>query len=590
MPLARIFTHHPERTTSLSEELQKQGYQVEVRSPDQTHLAPADLEIEFEICDRADVLKRAATLGDELQADVAVAPGVLATAAQIQPAAQMQQKVQQVQAEALPQKAAAHAPEAEPRPARPVLAEKTAAPVFKPVFKEEKEEKAAAPVQADKTPVEVAAPPTQELDREREFEAAFARTEQPAEEQLLPMIEHPAETVEEAAVEGATEYDPLPPVAFMEEPAAMRAEPVIVPVHESAIPEETSQPAAREEAARPIDPVPYLAQWKPFSTPSAHTAAEERHSMFAESRGEDRTEAAPAQPAAQGMSHSAASIFSTAMAGARGMSASAAESFREWLQEYKKRAQVRKAEARAARVARMLDLEQRKAEAQQRAAELEAAREAAAARLLDLVRQRDPGLPKESLPKESLLQESLAGERFSDDRKAAEPYFRPAPQRTPMESLRHASIERMQAKPRRPMSPQLRAVLTGAAAISILFVIGIVLGELYPRAPLANPTEHSASGVTVQTGVPAAQSGGVTVKTGQQARPAPQPSASAAQAPAQEKPSPRVSQTRHVAAQQGENTIGDDVVVRHYSRPVPTQKPKQSGQQAGLKHFSDMEN
>src|SRR5438309_7190540 len=60
MPLARIFTHHPERTTSLSEELRQQGYQVEVRSPDQTHLAPADLEIEFEICDRADVLKRAA--------------------------------------------------------------------------------------------------------------------------------------------------------------------------------------------------------------------------------------------------------------------------------------------------------------------------------------------------------------------------------------------------------------------------------------------------------------------------------------------------------------------------------------------------
>jgi hypothetical protein len=31
-------------------------------------------------------------------------------------------------------------------------------------------------------------------------------------------------------------------------------------------------------------------------------------------------------------------------------------------------------------------------------------------------------------------------------------------------------------------------------------------------------------------------------------------------------------------------------VIRHYSRPVPMQKPKQSDQQAGLKHFSDMEN
>jgi hypothetical protein len=31
-------------------------------------------------------------------------------------------------------------------------------------------------------------------------------------------------------------------------------------------------------------------------------------------------------------------------------------------------------------------------------------------------------------------------------------------------------------------------------------------------------------------------------------------------------------------------------VVRHFSRPVPTQKPKQAGQQAGLKQFSDLEN
>jgi hypothetical protein len=82
MPLARIFTHHPERATSLSEELQQQGYQVEVRNPDQIHLAPADLEIEFEVCDRADVLERAASLADELQADVAVAPGVLQPARQ----------------------------------------------------------------------------------------------------------------------------------------------------------------------------------------------------------------------------------------------------------------------------------------------------------------------------------------------------------------------------------------------------------------------------------------------------------------------------------------------------------------------------
>src|SRR5436189_5374714 len=75
MPLARIFTRNPERTTDLSRQLQQQGYSVEVVSPDQAHLAPADLEIEFEVCERADVLERGGDLATELGADVARAPG-----------------------------------------------------------------------------------------------------------------------------------------------------------------------------------------------------------------------------------------------------------------------------------------------------------------------------------------------------------------------------------------------------------------------------------------------------------------------------------------------------------------------------------
>ena len=75
MPLARILTRNPERTAGLSSQLKQQGYSVEVARPDQTNLAPADLEIEFEVCERADVLDRAADLATELGADVAVAPG-----------------------------------------------------------------------------------------------------------------------------------------------------------------------------------------------------------------------------------------------------------------------------------------------------------------------------------------------------------------------------------------------------------------------------------------------------------------------------------------------------------------------------------
>src|SRR3954462_7577243 len=77
MPLARILTRNPERTADLSSQLKQQGYSVEVARPDQTNLTPADLEIEFEVCERADVLDRAADLATELGADVAVAPGVL---------------------------------------------------------------------------------------------------------------------------------------------------------------------------------------------------------------------------------------------------------------------------------------------------------------------------------------------------------------------------------------------------------------------------------------------------------------------------------------------------------------------------------
>ena len=189
-----------------------------------------------------------------------------------------------------------------------------------------------------------------------------------------------------------------------------------------------------------------------------------------------------------------------------------------------------------------------------------------------------------------------------EDRKEA-PVPDSAPPIKPVESLRHASIARMQTKQRKPISPQLRAVLTGAAAVTLIFVIGIVLGEFYPRTPLANPADHASNGVTVKGGAPVGQPGGVTVQGGApagasgvtvttgsaaQPRPAVQPQASAtiSQTAGPAKPSPRVAQARHL----DEQTMGDDVVIRHFSKPVTTQKAKQTPQQAGLKHFSDMEN
>jgi hypothetical protein len=145
----------------------------------------------------------------------------------------------------------------------------------------------------------------------------------------------------------------------------------------------------------------------------------------------------------------------------------------------------------------------------------------------------------------------------------------------------------------RSINPPLRAVLTGAAAVSALFIMGIALGLFHSRPQMASTPNRASNGVSVQTG-------GVTIPAVPARLQAAQPVAGTTQANAQPgkstqtqsaatKPSPRVRQA-NLVAQQSEKQIGDDVVIRHYSRPVPTQKPKQAAQQAGLKHFSDLEN
>ncbi len=77
MALARIFTRYPEQTAALAHQLEEQGYLVEVLSPDEAPATLADLEIQLEVCDPAEVLRRAATLAARLHADIAVAPGAL---------------------------------------------------------------------------------------------------------------------------------------------------------------------------------------------------------------------------------------------------------------------------------------------------------------------------------------------------------------------------------------------------------------------------------------------------------------------------------------------------------------------------------
>jgi hypothetical protein len=86
MALARIFSRSPEQTAALSQQLQQHGYQVEVLNPDEAPTTFADLEIQLEACDPADVLRRAAELAARLQCDIAVAPGALPPEASPEPA------------------------------------------------------------------------------------------------------------------------------------------------------------------------------------------------------------------------------------------------------------------------------------------------------------------------------------------------------------------------------------------------------------------------------------------------------------------------------------------------------------------------
>jgi hypothetical protein len=563
MPLARIFTRNPEGTADLSGQLRQQGYTVEVARPDETNLAPADLEIEFEVCERADVLHRAADLAAELDADVAVSPGVLKPAAQ-------------------------------PSPEPSISLQPAPEPVTENV-------------------VELKSQPSIRDEREREFEAAFA-----------PVIEMPAamQSSPEVVDVPVMEHEPMPPVAFLDEPSAPQhvAMPERFPgpvnFHEPGVIHETHVHEDRVHEPRNADPMPYLAQLTPFSTPATRT--EEQPQATAERKIEPSQIQLRGKKVLQDGAKAAAQAWASALA----LASSTTASVRDHFEEYKKRAQVRSAEARAQHAARLLDLEQRRAEAQQRASELEAAREAAAARLMELVRQRDPGLLKESLPKESFANDGLPPESLPQEPwRGATPVERRAPAQRPSQSMyepmtnnggRHEAPvavqtqEPAQKRTRsavttspielwRKVNPPWRPVLAGAAVVTAFVIMGIVLGLIHSGTPLANPANHASNGVTVKTG-------GVTVQAGAarpqpaavpQTQAKPQPGHSA-NAPAQAattvaKPSPR-AQRAHLAPQQSEQEIGDDVVVRHFSRPVPTQKPKQAGQQAGLKQFSDLEN
>jgi hypothetical protein len=474
----------------------------------------------------------------------------------------------------------------------------------------------------------------QKTDLEREFEAAFSSNAAIPAPMQAEVIEIPV-----------MEHAPMPPVAFAEdaattmEPVRIKDNPskdrpiVAVPVHLSessveAIPVEPTlvKPvlsAPMQEQAQSADPMPYLAQLTPFSSPaarqeqaqsgSATRQAEARQSAIRQAAVRRSEKAAQAAELGKQVLQDGAKIAAKTWAGALALSSSTADTVRDQFRVYKKRAQVRSAEQRAAQAAKMLDLEQRRAEAQQRAQELEEARIAASVRLTELLQQRAPGLQEQSQREQSLRDQnqlehglwqsstyahSVPKSKEETRREAATVAgsTKPAPPVPPAAKSKSASatIKTTPAALWSKVTPPFRAVLTGAAAVSALFIMGIALGVFHSHDPLASPANHASAANGA-----AAPSAGATAQpseTAQAASAKPQPGTDApavtteakAQSPA--KPSPRVQRAAQLVSQQAETNIGDDVVIRRFSRPVPTQQPKQAGQQAGLKHFSDLDN
>lgn len=250
--------------------------------------------------------------------------------------------------------------------------------------------------------------------------------------------------------------------------------------------------------------------------------------------------------------------------------------------EYKQRLDLRRAEFKAARQQRLLELEKRKAAAQERANELQAAREAASARLQELLRERGG----EPVPAPA-----------SETGTVGTP---PAPMADTRTGIWRTRLSLWLGG---RYSPQVQAILTGVAAVTALFVLGLALASFRPRPALSNSLDHPNvphpnQGVTVKAG-------GFTLNPSAPAHTTPRPS-----------PAVRSSQSArakrapaHKAATIAQTNFGDDVTVRHFTlkssrssanrnsdvtiRHVAPQKPKPSAKttpQAGLKHISDLDN
>lgn len=483
MPLARIVTQTPQFASTLSEQLRTQGFSVEVVGPGESFQSSADLEIEFEVSNEQQALRKAAELAGQLHSEIIVFPGAIANRS-VQPARKVNPVVEAVP---LPPRAS--------MPATPFT--------------------------------EVLEQPAQHRVEERQ-----AVEERPA---ILPFPS------------GDTQNSAAP------------------------LAQELSQSDSRESGL-----LGGVGSEVRQSLQQTGAAFSEARNELGEALG--RT----SRKLRDSLSH------------LRKRATSSGASVAGRAQQYRERLRERAAELQAARERRLAELESERADAQEKAAALEHHRR--------MQQKLDEAMHQEVLERERIEREEQQAEQerhriaameqaaaleLRRQKEQASTEAQPVIERVPVELPVEQPPARMRAVPMRRKRWALNGVLTGAIAISSLYLVGLTLANFRPRSPLpADLTRPS-----VQQEVPF---GAATVHAAPSpiaaSRPTPPPvHANKTAAPvvtAAPKPNP---QRRHLASRPNRSesdVTADDVVVKHFgAQPKPAKAPVQ---QVKLKRYSDM--
>jgi hypothetical protein len=275
--------------------------------------------------------------------------------------------------------------------------------------------------------------------------------------------------------------------------------------------------------------------------------------------------------------------------------------------------------AQEKRQQRQIEAQKQQEIARARAQELEIARDAAAARLQELLRERGGLTDQQPAPPSA---GPIPAYRRSEP--PASPGFDNAPVAPGFGSAMHGSAvngqmtgsaagpsrsERFSAGwarfkdvvVTRKYGQQWEAVLMGVAAACALFVVGVAVNSFRPHPALSNTITQPSSaspvaaratsgsqpynGVTVQGGSP-----GVTLKPSAPANPA--ASQQSASQVANTRPAPRESDVtvRHfnskLTSRRPDGSIAQDVTIRHFNQQP---KPAAHNSADGVKRFSDLD-